>query len=84
MSNMHPTYAVARLGSTFASRCESGWLSPGFSATGSWSPIRRRCLIPALSFFTAGTVEKVAAITLTLAQSGRRTSNQPTWQQEPP
>ena len=29
-------------------------------------------------------VEKVAAITLVLAESGRRTSNQPTWQWEPP
>jgi hypothetical protein len=34
--------------------------------------------------FQVGPVEKVAAITLVLAESGRRTSNQPIWQGEPP
>lgn len=34
--------------------------------------------------FQVGPVEKVAAITQALAESGCRTSNQPTWQGEPP
>ena len=34
--------------------------------------------------FQVGPVEKVAAITLALAESGCRTSNQLTWQGEPP
>ena len=46
--------------------------------------IRRDYRPVGLQMFRIGPVEKVAAITQALAESGRRTSNQPTWQGEPP